>query len=147
MKQFIILISLLTISLTSFSQKKTPYYILPNNVDSVNSMNDTLWIITHRQFMRTVKTGEKYKLAKEQIVLQKIEIRKLKEQGQEKDTLNATLATDRDFYEENWNTCNDDIKKLGKISKRQKKITRIVTIVGISTTVVAFVGGFFLGFK
>ena len=149
MKQLILFIIVLTISLTAYSQKKKPatYYLMPDSVYSIDTKNDTLWVMTHKRFLRTYKTKKDNELAKEQIELQKKQIAKLKEQGQEKDTLITTLTEDRDFYEKNWNTCNDDIKKLGKISKRQKKITRIVTIVGVTTTVVAFVGGFFLGIK
>ena len=148
MKHSIILISIIIISISAFSQKKYPYYILPDSTHTITTNHsDTLWVLKHKQVLKTIVVAKKYKLCNEQVNLQKLQIKKLKEQGSEKDSLITILTEDRDTYQNYWKECNDDIKTLGRMNKRQKKITRIVTIVGISTTIIAFVGGVFLGLK
>ena len=147
MKNFIILISILFISISAFGQKKYPFSILPSSTYTITTNNDTLWVLKHKQFKKTIEYAKKYKLCSELDNLQKLQISKLKEQGAEKDSLIIILTEDRDTYMDYWEECNDDIKTLGRMNKRQKKITRIVTIVGITTTVLAFVGGVFLGLQ
>ena len=147
MKKIILISFLITFTITVFSQVKYPYYIFPDSTHTIHSKNDTLWILKDKQLRKTIEVGEKYKLANEKNSLQELQIKKLKKQGQEKDSLIIILTEDRDKYVKDWSECNEDIKNLGRMNKNQKKITRIVTIVGISTTVLAFVGGVFLGLK
>ena len=128
-------------------QQIYPYYIMPNNTKIVGSSIDTLWVLRHPQLVKTVIVKKKLEKADKQILLQKVQINTLKEQVAEHDSLKSIITEDRDLYISNWNECKTDLQTMGNKNIRQKKMTRIVTIVGITTTVVAFfAGGYFLQF-
>ncbi len=148
MKKYIILFLLLAVfSATEVFSQKYPYYIKPNDSLLVGSKSDTLWIMTHKQMLRTLTVARTNKSKNEEISLMKIQIETLKEQVAKQDTLIDTLKNDRIYYQTIWEDCNKDVKSQTRANIRQKKMTRIAIIAGATTTFVAFfAGGYFIRF-
>ena len=123
-----------------FSQSY-PEVILPNSSKTIESQNDTLWILTDRQLNNALISKKKL-IAEEEIsknLREKISLMEAKDKT--KDSLTSILTKDRDFYMNNWKTCTGDIDVLLKQNRRQKWFARL----GYAGIVVAFVVGFFVG--
>ncbi len=148
MKKYIILFLLIAFfSGTEVFSQKYPYYIKPSDSLLVGAKSDTLWVMTQKQMLKTLKVARINKSRAEEISLMKIQIETLKEKSAKKDTLIDTLEADRDYYSEIWEDCNKDVIDQTKKNIRQKKKTRIAIITGSVTTVLAFfAGGYLLKF-
>jgi len=145
MKKYIILFLLLAVfSGTKVFSQKYPYYIKPSDSLFVGSKSDTLWVMTQKQMLRTLKIARLNKSRAEEISLMKIEIETLKEKSAKQDTLIDTLKADRLYYQNIWEDCNKDVISESQRNIRQKKITRIAIITGSITTVLAFFAGGYL---
>ncbi len=146
MKKYIILFLLFSVLFTSkiYSQRY-PFSIMPKDSILVLSKTDTLWVLKHKQLLKTIEVAKINKLRGTEVELMKEQITVLKTQVDKQKILIDTLKSDRNYYKEIWEDCNKDVKKQSKRSLRQKKMTRIVTIAGIATTIVAFfAGGYFI---
>lgn len=145
MKKYIILFLLIAVfSGTEVFAQKYPYYIKPNDSLIVGSKNDTLWVMTQKQMLKTLKIARLNKSRAEEISLMKIQIETLKKQSAKRDTLIDTLKADRNYYADIWEDCNKDVIDQTKKNIRQKKKTRIAIITGSITTVLAFFAGGYL---
>ena len=91
-------------------------------------VKDTLWILKNSQFQNALIIAKKNELCEEEVLEYKGLVDLLKEQGAEKDSLTVILKKDRDYYQNIWKTCDEDIVKMGKIQKRQSLYTKISLI-------------------
>jgi len=145
-KVLLLLIILLT-SLGLEAQRFVPIPVLPGNTYNVDSKNDTLWIITNKQFKKTLITHDQLKVCKQQKDLLVQQNDTLKELILTQKVLIDTLKHDRDFYVNNWKKAENDLEECTQMVKNQSKYKKIAIIVGSATTVSAFIVGFILGIK
>lgn len=144
------LLTILIILVTSISveaQRFVPIPVLPGNSYTVDSKNDTLWIINNRQFKKTIATKEKFNNCMKQNVLLKKQSDTLKELASTQNLLIDTLKHDRNFYINNWKKAETDLDECTTMMKHQSSQTKTAIIVGAATTVSAFILGFILGIK
>lgn len=149
MKKYIIaILTLILFTLfgaTVFAQKKPPYYVLPNETHTFETGSDTLWVLTDKQINKTIRLIELLESKNREINLLEVQNNKLKAQVDSQKVLIDTLKIEREHYYQTWNECNKEVISEARKNVRQKKITRIVGIVGAVTTVAAFfAGGYFI---
>jgi hypothetical protein len=140
MHKILLLIFLSISGLTSFAQNY-PEVILPNSTKTIESNNDTLWILKNSQLDNAIIAKKKLAVELEITKELKGKIAILEKKGITQDSLVNILTKDRDYYVTNWKTCTDDVEGLLRQSRRQKLFSRLA-YAGI---VVAFIGGFLLG--
>ena len=134
MRNLLILFFLL-ISLEVFSQKfpipvrtgDTLQIVKADGIYNVQ-VKDTLWILKNSQFQNALIIAKQNELCEEEVKEYKELVNLLKEQGAEKDSLVVVLKKDRDYYQNIWKTCDEDIVLMGKIQKRQSLYTKIAII-------------------
>ncbi len=125
---FLFLFLMLFFSLSA-QQKKYPYLILPGQKTDIEA-KDTLWLITHKQFKKTISTAKKLEILK-QICL-KDSLRTLKKDSiifTQKQLID-TLKADRDFYINQLEECESDIESFSKITNRYKRNFNLALIGG-----------------
>ncbi len=140
-KKYIILILFTTVLISLNAQeKKYPQVILPGESKLVESGLDTLWILKDSQLKKAIVAAKKLKISEEinAELYKKVDL--LEQKNLIKDSLIIDLKEDRKFYEEKWNTCNQDVDILIKQNKKQK-LFKNVALAGI---VVAFIAGFLI---
>lgn len=145
-KLLIILIIFVT-SISVEAQRFVPIPVLPGNSYTVDSKNDTLWIINNRQFKKTIATKEKFDNCLKQNELLKAQTDTLKELVSIQKSLIDTLKNDRNYYIDNWKKAENDLGECTTMLKKQSNHTKTAIIVGAATTVSAFILGFILGIK
>jgi len=136
-------ILLISFTLTCFSlfAQNYPEVILPGDSKTVNSGNDTLWILRDSQLKKAIISAKKLQIEEEISSELRKKISLMTEKDVVKDSLIADLKTDRDFYMKNFKECTNDVDLLIKKNKRQKLFTRM-SMAGI---IVAFVAGILVG--
>jgi len=125
----------------SYSQAK---YVLPGNSLEVKAETDTMWILTDPMIRKVLKVDMENDVLEEQVFTLQQQVELLKLQGEKKDTLILILEEDRDYYKKIWETCSQDVDKLGEISKKSTGNTRIAIVAGVVTTIIAFIVGAFV---
>ena len=141
MKKINILILFMAVLISLNAQeKKYPQVVLPGESKLVNPGLDTLWILKDSQLKKAIIAAKKLKISEEinAELYKKLDL--LEQKNLIKDSLIIDLKEDRKFYEEKWNTCNQDVDILIKQNKKQK-LFRNVALAGI---VVAFIAGFLI---
>jgi len=142
MKMFkhILLVIILFSNIIVFAQTY-PEVILPNSSKTIESNNDTLWILKESQLQKAIIAAKKLAIEEEISKELRNKISLMEKKELTKDSLNADITKDRDYYINNWKTCSSDIDLLLKKNRRQKLFTRL----GYVGIVIAFVAGFFIG--
>ncbi len=121
----------------SIQAQEYPYYILPEKSVTINTENDTIWLLKDAQIKELVKANRKLEVCTEQLDLQKRKMALYEKREVETDTLSAFLKKDRDFYKTNWGQCSKDVEILGKKYEQQRLYTKL-SLGGIA---VAFIVG------
>jgi len=125
----------------SINAQTYPEVIMPGETKSVESGNDTLWILKDSQLKKAIVSAKKLQLEEEISVELKKKIALMQEKDLVKDSLIVNYKTDRDFYVNNWKDCTNDIELLLRKQKKQKLYTRL----SLAGVVVAFVAGILIG--
>ncbi len=125
----------------SINAQTYPEVIMPGKTKSVESGNDTLWILKDSQLKKAIVSAKKLQLEEEISIELKKKIALMQEKDLVKDSLIVNYKTDRDFYVNNWKDCTNDIELLLKKQKKQKLYTRL----SLAGVVVAFVAGILIG--
>ena len=110
----------------------------------VEAKQDTLWIITNSQLNNTLITAKELENANLQIINYQKQINLLNEQLQRTDTLLFEVQKTLQFYQESWQECENNVKVLIDDNKRLNTKFKIVRIVGIVGSFIAFVLGAYL---
>lgn len=133
----IVLFTLLSFSYFAHAQKY-PVAVLPGEQKNLKPVTDTLWVLKDSQLKKAIIAAKKLKITEEinSELYKKVDL--LKQKNLIKDSLIIDLKEDRKFYENKWNTCQQDIDLLIKENKKQK-LFRNVALAGV---VVAFIAGF-----
>lgn len=137
----------MSINIFAFSQKY-PIVVRPGDTLTIKGKKnytiplkeDTLWVMKNSQLQNAIIKAKKLEICEEQITEYKKEIDLHKQKDSEQDSLINILKKDRDYYMNNWNTCETDIQKLGRMQKRQKLMKKLAII----AIPVAFVLGTFV---
>ena len=137
-------ISLLTVWTILAWAQNYPKPILPGQELTIASKNDTLWIITDSQLEKTIITAKKLKNADLQIVNYQKQIELLNEQLQQSDTLLLQAQKTLKFYQQNWQECKGNTLVLINENKMLNAKLKVIQIVGVVTTIAAFVLGAYL---
>ena len=141
--KFFTLILFLGISTITFGQKTK--FILPGQTMSITSKNDTLCVIGIKNYKKAIIVSKQLKICNEKFKDQQKIIDTLKQIKTEQQVLIDTLKKDRDFYRNNWQKAEENLKLLADMNKNQSRYTRIAIIAGATTTVVAFLAGIYIG--
>ena len=148
MKKFTLVLLFFALQILVFGQKyplpvrpgdtlivkaKKYHYVLPMK-------DDTLWVMKNSQLQNAIIKAKKLEICEEEATEFKNELSLHKQKDLTQDSLMNILTKDRDYYMNNWKTCDQDIQKLGRMQKRQKLFTKLA-LIGIP---IAFVIGFFI---
>ena len=136
-----ILFIIIVLSGIAASAQTYPEVILPNSTKTIESKNDTLWILKESQLQKAIIAAKKLAIEEEISKELKNKISLMETKDKTKDSLIIDLKKDRDYYMNNWKTCTADVDILLKQNRRQKWFARLGYI-GIA---VSFVAGFFIG--
>jgi hypothetical protein len=123
------------------SAQTYPEVILPNSTKTIESKNDTLWILKESQLQKAIIAAKKLAIEEEISKELRNKISLMETKDKTKDSLIIDIKKDRDYYVNNWKTCTADIDILLKQNRRQKWLARLGYI-GIA---ISFVAGFFIG--
>ncbi|MEA3451560.1 MAG: hypothetical protein U9Q83_06610 [Bacteroidota bacterium] len=143
-KILIIIIAFFSISISANAQQK-PQVILPGNTVKVNAKKDTLWIMSNYHFKKSIIAKKQLKICNKQVNEQKKILDNLKLVNENNAIIIDTLKNDRNYYVENWEKAEKDVNTLANMNDKCSKHLKIAIIVGATTTVVAFLAGFFIG--
>ena len=135
----ILLFLLLSFSYIAHAQKY-PVVVLPGEQKVLKSEIDTLWVLKDSQLKKAISAAKKLKITEEinAELYKKVDL--LEQKNLIKDSLIIDLKEDRKFYENKWNTCQQDMDILIKQNKKQK-LFKNVALAGI---IVAFIAGFLI---
>ncbi len=135
----ILLLLLLSFSYLAHAQKY-PVVVLPGEQKLLKPDFDTLWVLKDSQLKKAIAAAKKLKITEEinAELYKKVDL--LEQKNLIKDSLIIDLKEDRKFYENKWNTCQQDVDILIKQNKKQK-LFRNVALAGI---IVAFIAGFLI---
>ncbi|MEA2043492.1 MAG: hypothetical protein U9N85_13205 [Bacteroidota bacterium] len=149
MKKAIVLIGLFLSIVYIAEAQRYPIPVLDNQKITITTdrgsktipvVNDTLWVFNGSQFKSALAKAKKLEHTEEQIKVYNMQLEIYKARDNEKDSLISLLKKDRDYYNNNWNTCTKDLEKQIRRCKRKSLYTKLA-IAGIP---VALVAGFFL---
>jgi len=101
--------------------------------------------MSNYHFRKSIIAKEQLKISNKQVNEQKKIIDNLKLVNKNNKVIIDTLKNDRDYYAENWKKAEKDVNTLANMNDKCSKHLKIAIIVGGVTTVVAFLGGFFIG--
>jgi len=120
--------------------QKYPYVVLPGEQKTLSPEHDTLWVMKDSQLKRAIIAAKKLKISEEinTELYNKVDL--LEQKNLIKDSLIIDLKEDRNFYQNKWETCQQDVDILIKKNKKQK-LFRNAALAGI---VVAFIAGFLI---
>ena len=141
MKKSLFILSFLFVFVSVWSQEHTyPYVVLPGEQKTLNPERDTLWVMKDSQLKKAIMAAKKLKISEEvnAELYKKVDL--LEQKNLIKDSLIIDLKNDRDFYQDKWNTCRQDVDILLKKNKRQR-LFRNVALAGV---IVAFIAGFLI---
>ncbi len=135
----ILLFLLLSFSYIAHAQKY-PVVVLPGEQKVLKPEIDTLWVLKDSQLKKAISAAKKLKITEEinAELYKKVDL--LEQKNLIKDSLIIDLKEDRKFYENKWNTCQQDVDILIKQNKKQK-LFKNVALAGI---IVAFIAGFLI---
>ncbi len=135
----ILLFLLLSFSYIAHAQKY-PVVVLPGEQKVLKPEIDTLWVLKDSQLKKAITAAKKLKITEEinAELYKKVDL--LEQKNLIKDSLIIDLKEDRKFYENKWNTCQQDVDILIKQNKKQK-LFKNVALAGI---IVAFIAGFLI---
>lgn len=136
-----ILVLLILFAGITVSAQTYPEVILPNSTKTIESKNDTLWILKESQLQKAIISAKKLAIEEEISKELKNKISLMETKDKTKDSLIIDIKKDRDYYINNWKTCTTDIDVLLKQNRRQKWFARLGYI-GIA---ISFVAGFLIG--
>jgi len=117
-----------------------PIEIRPGETKTIESGNDTLWILKDSQVKKAIMAAKKLKVEEEISIELRKKVSLIEEKDLIKDSLIIDLKKDRDFYMRNWKDCTNDVDLLITKCRRQKLYTRL-SLGGIA---VAFIAGFLI---
>ncbi|MCF6241842.1 MAG: hypothetical protein L3J74_10925 [Bacteroidales bacterium] len=135
----ILLFAAFSLSYLAHAQKY-PVVVLPGEQKVLKPDFDTLWVLKDSQLKKAIIAAKKLKIADEinAELYKKVDL--LEQKNLIKDSLIVDLKEDRKFYEDKWNTCQQDVDILIKQNKKQK-LFKNVALAGV---VVAFIAGFLI---
>ena len=117
-----------------------PIEIMPGETKTIESGNDTLWILKDSQVKKAILAAKTLKIEEEISKELRKKVSLFEEKDLVKDSLIVDLKKDRDFYINNWKDCTNDVDLLIAKCRRQKLYTRL-SMAGIA---VAFIAGFLI---
>lgn len=120
--------------------QKYPVVVLPGEQKLLKPEFDTLWVLKDSQLKKAITAAKKLKITEEINAELYKKVDWLEQKNLIKDSLIIDLKEDRLFYENKWNTCQQDIDLLIKQNKKQK-LFKNVALAGI---IVAFIAGFLI---
>lgn len=128
MKKIILLLSIIALAGYITAQTVYPVHIPRGQSKTLSADEFDLFVLKQSQFDNALADSKQLKLYKEEVSELKKTIDLYEEKTKELEGLKATIERDRDFYKENWQTCDTDLQKIGSNLKRQKLFTRIALI-------------------
>jgi len=149
MKKTLIISILILATISSFGQKKYPVPVRPADTlvlvtqrgsYQLQSFSDTLWVFKNSQFQNALIKAKLLELCEKEVEEYKILVDVQKEKSLEQDSIIAVYIKDRDYYQKNWNTCEDDFDILTKKYKRNSIFKKL----SMAAIPVAFAIGFFI---
>lgn len=137
---FFLIIVLSITAATNAHAQKYPMLIPSGTEQLISASADSLWILSNNQFNNALADSKELKIMKQELSTHQ-EISELyKKKSAQQDSLITTLEKDRNFYMNTWKTCDADLEKMVKTTKKQKTYTRIALV----SIPVAFLVGLFV---
>jgi hypothetical protein len=141
MKTILIILLFTTLSFSySIKAQKYPVVVLPGEQKVLKPDFDTLWVLKDSQLKKAIVSAKKLKISEEINAELYKKVNLLKQKNLIKDSLIIDLKEDRKFYEDKWNTCQQDVDILIKQNKKQKLFKNIA----LGGIIVAFIAGFLI---